>query len=100
MLEIADLSHTYANGTVALADVNLSIPRGMYGLLGPNGAGKSTLMRTVATLQEPTAGSIKFGDIDVLAEPESCAVRSAICRRISASIRGCRPTRCSTSSRC
>ena len=70
MLEIADLSHTYANGTVALADVNLSIPRGMFGLLGPNGAGKSTLMRTVATLQEPTAGSIKFGDIDVLAEPD------------------------------
>jgi ABC-2 type transport system ATP-binding protein len=69
MLEIVDLSHTYANGTVALADVSLSIPRGMFGLLGPNGAGKSTLMRTVATLQEPTAGSIKFGDIDVLAEP-------------------------------
>jgi ABC-type multidrug transport system ATPase subunit len=42
----------------------------MYGLLGPNGAGKSTLMRTVATLQAPTAGSIKFGDIDVLADPE------------------------------
>ena len=70
MLEIANLSHTYANGTVALDDVSLSIPRGMFGLLGPNGAGKSTLMRTVATLQEPTAGTIKFGDIDVLAEPE------------------------------
>jgi ABC-type multidrug transport system ATPase subunit len=70
MLEIAKLSHTYANGTVALDDVSLSIPRGMYGLLGPNGAGKSTLMRTVATLQAPTAGSIKFGDIDVLADPE------------------------------
>jgi ABC-type multidrug transport system ATPase subunit len=70
MLEIANLSHTYGNGTVALDDVSLSIPRGMYGLLGPNGAGKSTLMRTVATLQQPTAGSIKFGDIDVLAEPE------------------------------
>ena len=39
MLEIANLSHTYANGTVALDDVSLSIPRGMYGLLGPNGAG-------------------------------------------------------------
>jgi ABC-type multidrug transport system ATPase subunit len=28
-------------------------------------------MRTVATLQAPTAGSIKFGDIDVLADPET-----------------------------
>jgi ABC-2 type transport system ATP-binding protein len=70
MLEIANLSHTYPNGTVALDDVSLAIPRGMYGLLGPNGAGKSTLMRTVATLQQPTAGTIKFGDIDVLAEPQ------------------------------
>jgi ABC-type multidrug transport system ATPase subunit len=70
MLEIANLSHTYANGTVALDDVSLSIPKGMYGLLGPNGAGKSTLMRTVATLQAPTAGTIFFGDIDVLAEPD------------------------------
>jgi len=70
MLEIANLSHTYANGTKALDDVTLSIPRGMYGLLGPNGAGKSTLMRTVATLQAPTAGTIFFGDIDVLADPD------------------------------
>ena len=70
MLEIANLSHTYANGTVALDDVSLSIPQGMYGLLGPNGAGKSTLMRTVATLQAPTAGSIQFGEIDVLADPD------------------------------
>ena len=70
MLEIANLSHTYANGTVALHDVSLSIPLGMFGLLGPTGAGKSTLMRTVATLQAPTAGTIQFNDIDVLAQPE------------------------------
>jgi ABC-type multidrug transport system ATPase subunit len=70
MLEITKLSHTYANGTVALDDVSLSIPRGMFGLLGPNGAGKSTLMRTVATLQQPSAGTIRFGDIDVLGEPD------------------------------
>ena len=75
MLEITNLSHTYANGTVALDDVSLSIPRGMFGLLGPNGAGKSTLMRTVATLQEPTAGTIKFGDIDVLGQPEALRKR-------------------------
>src|SRR5687767_5911217 len=75
MLEIANLSHTYANGTVALDDVSLSIPRGMFGLLGPNGAGKSTLMRTVATLQEPTAGTIKFGEIDVLGQPDELRKR-------------------------
>ncbi len=69
MLELQSVSHVYPNGTKALDDVTLSIPRGMYGLLGPNGAGKSTLMRTIATLQVPTEGSIRFADIDVLAEP-------------------------------
>ncbi|WP_430446289.1 ABC transporter ATP-binding protein [Sphingorhabdus contaminans] len=69
MLEISGVSHVYANGTRALDAVNLSIPRGMYGLLGPNGAGKSTLMRTIATLQTPTGGSIKFGDLDILQNP-------------------------------
>ena len=70
MLSITGLSHTYANGTQALAGLDLEIPRGMFGLLGPNGAGKSTLMRIVATLQSPTAGSIRFDGIDVLREPE------------------------------
>ena len=70
MLELSDVSHVYSNGTRALDDVSLSIPRGMYGLLGPNGAGKSTLMRTISTLQTPTAGSIRFGEIDVIAQPD------------------------------
>jgi ABC-type multidrug transport system ATPase subunit len=69
MLSISSLSHVYPNGTRALDDVSLEIPPGLYGLLGPNGAGKSTLMRCLATLQVPSAGSIRFGDIDVLAEP-------------------------------
>jgi ABC-type multidrug transport system ATPase subunit len=59
----------------ALHDVTLTIPRGMFGLLGPNGAGKSTLMRTIATLQEPDAGSITLTGpegtrIDVLREKD------------------------------
>ena len=70
MLNLDDVSHIYPNGTRALDHVTLSIPRGMYGLLGPNGAGKSTLMRAVATLQTPTEGTIRFGDLDVIAEPE------------------------------
>src|SRR5688500_18820695 len=70
MLNLRDVSHIYPNGTRALDGVTLSIPRGMYGLLGPNGAGKSTLMRGIATLQTPSEGSIRFGEIDVIAEPE------------------------------
>jgi ABC-2 type transport system ATP-binding protein len=69
MLKIENLSHVYANGTHALDRVSLDVPVGMFGLLGPNGAGKSTLMRTIATLQVPTDGTIRFDDIDVLAEP-------------------------------
>ena len=70
MLSIKSLTHVYGNGVRALDDVDLAVDKGMFGLLGPNGAGKSTLMRSIATLQTPTSGSIQFGDIDVIAEPE------------------------------
>jgi ABC-2 type transport system ATP-binding protein len=75
MLTLEKVTHVYPNGTRALDDVTLSIPKGMYGLLGPNGAGKSTLMRAIATLQTPTGGTIRFAPstgqaIDVIAEPE------------------------------
>jgi ABC-type multidrug transport system ATPase subunit len=69
-LRIRNLSKTYANGVVALDEVSLSIPPGMFGLLGPNGAGKSTLMRILATLQECDSGSVFLDDIDVLDEKD------------------------------
>ena len=69
-LRIRDVSKTYPNGVQALKQVDLTIPRGMYGLLGPNGAGKSTLMRILATLQEPDEGGILLGDLDVLNQKE------------------------------
>jgi ABC-type multidrug transport system ATPase subunit len=71
MLRIDNLTHVYPNGTRALDDVTLHFPRGMFGLLGPNGAGKSSLMRCIATLQIPTQGVIRFGEIDVLADPDA-----------------------------
>lgn len=70
MLNLEHLSHVYPNGTKALNDINLIIPKGMFGLLGPNGAGKSTLMRCIATLQTPSDGNIRFGDIDSIKNPE------------------------------
>jgi ABC-2 type transport system ATP-binding protein len=71
MLIIEALSHVYSGGVRALDDVSLTVPKGMFGLLGPNGAGKSTLMRIVATLQTPTSGFVRFGDIDVLRDPDA-----------------------------
>jgi ABC-2 type transport system ATP-binding protein len=70
MLSIKNLTHIYANGTRALDSVDLEVSTGMFGLLGPNGAGKSTLMRSIATLQTPSSGSIWFDGVDVIAEPE------------------------------
>ncbi|MCU7553440.1 ABC transporter ATP-binding protein [Alteromonas sp. ASW11-19] len=75
MLNISSLTKTYPNGVKALNGINLSIPKGMFGLLGPNGAGKSSLMRTIATLQTPDTGSIRFDDIDVLADPNALRQR-------------------------
>lgn len=71
MLEIKDLTKTYGNGVRAMDGVTLSIPKGMYGLLGPNGAGKSTLMRTLATLQVPDSGTIRFGELDPMKDPKA-----------------------------
>lgn len=70
LLKISNLSKLYADGTKALTDVNLEISNGMFGLLGPNGAGKSSLMRTIATLQEPSTGTIFLDELDVINKKE------------------------------
>ena len=66
MLHLSNISKTYAGNVLALQNIDLDIPIGMFGLLGPNGAGKSTLMRIIATLLTPDSGSIGFDGIDVL----------------------------------
>lgn len=71
MLSLRSLTKTYPAGVHALRDISLDVPTGMFGLLGPNGAGKSTLMRTIATLQQPDSGSIRFDGIDVLQDPRA-----------------------------
>lgn len=75
MLEINNLSKTYANGVKALDGVTLNVPKGMFGLLGPNGAGKSSLMRTISTLQDADGGSITFDGIDVFNDPQTLRQR-------------------------
>jgi len=58
LLEIRGLRKVYG-GTVALADVDLTIRAGeIHALLGENGAGKSTLVRILAAVDHEDGGSI------------------------------------------
>ena len=56
-LTIDNLSKRYGQQW-ALRNLELSTTPGMLGLVGPNGAGKTTLMRMLATLLDPTEGTI------------------------------------------
>jgi len=69
-LQINNLSKTYSNGVKAINGISLKITNGMFGLLGANGAGKSSLMRTIASLQAPSEGSITFNDVDIVSKPQ------------------------------
>jgi len=51
---------------VAVEPLTLTVMPGEFlGIVGPSGAGKSTLLRLTNRLIEPTAGRIRYGDIDV-----------------------------------
>lgn len=70
MLQITNLTKTYAGRIQALKGVDLSVPPGMFGLLGPNGSGKTTLMKIVATLLEPDSGTVTMNGINILSHKD------------------------------
>jgi ABC-type multidrug transport system ATPase subunit len=63
-LTIERLSKRYGQHW-ALRELSLRIAPGMLGLVGPNGAGKTSLMRMIATLLEPTEGTIRWNGQDI-----------------------------------
>lgn len=56
---LRDVGKTYANGTVAVSNVNLSIREGDFlSFVGPSGCGKSTLFRIIAGLGRQSEGTV------------------------------------------
>jgi ABC-2 type transport system ATP-binding protein len=63
-LTIERLSKRYGRD-FALRELSLRGAPGLLGLVGPNGAGKTSLMRMIATLLEPTEGTIRWNGQDI-----------------------------------
>jgi len=70
-LEIHNLSKKYNKEKYGLRNFSLTIENGILGLLGPNGAGKTTLMKIIATISQPTEGSITLDGVDITKEPNA-----------------------------
>jgi len=76
-VEIADLTRRFGR-TQAVAGVSLQAGPGVFGLLGPNGAGKTSLLRMLATVIQPSSGTLRLLGRD----PGSYGPRREIRRRL------------------
>jgi len=79
-LTVRNLSIEFG-GVHAVEDVSFDVQPGeVFAIIGPNGAGKSTIFNLISRLYEPTAGSIHYGEHDLLKLPAHRIVRTGIGR--------------------
>src|SRR6186997_2970566 len=66
MLRIEGLTAGYSAIPV-LNGVSIKVDEGQFvAIVGPNGAGKTTLFKTISGIVQPSAGTITFGEHDLL----------------------------------
>ena len=66
MIQFTNAGHTFKNGTVGLADINLKIDAGEFVyIVGESGAGKSTFAKLVLRELMATSGTIRVDGVDL-----------------------------------
>ena len=65
-IEIEGLTKTYPNNFTAVSDLNIKIPKGVFGFLGPNGAGKTTTIEILVGAMKPTSGTARILGYDII----------------------------------
>lgn len=66
VISLRGVSKRYANGALALEDVDLDVERGDFVfLVGPSGAGKSTIVRLLVREERATSGQVFVHGLDV-----------------------------------
>ena len=69
MIRLEGVGKTYADGTVAVQELDLDVAAGeLVVLVGPSGCGKSTTLKMINRLIEPTTGLILLEGRDVTHE--------------------------------
>ncbi len=69
IVEVADLTHTYPDGTAAVRGISFRIHHGeSVAVVGANGAGKSTLLLHLNGSLTPQRGTVRIGDFPLTKE--------------------------------
>ncbi|MFE0107266.1 ABC transporter ATP-binding protein [Streptomyces sp. NPDC059009] len=79
VVELRDVTRTYAGPVHALRGVNLTVTAGeLLAIVGPSGSGKSTMLNIIGTLDRPTSGTVRVAghEVGALSDARLSALRA------------------------
>ena len=86
MIKVENLSYTYSDGTEAIKNINVSIPREhIFAVMGLSGSGKTTLLNCMGRFLQPQQGKIYWNDTDInnMQETEFRSILGVVFQRLN-----------------